>query len=59
MTNSEAIEWLKYNKEELERFADEKDGKHASVLNPTIEALGVAIAALEKNEGVLVENDRR
>ena len=59
MTNAEAIEWLKYNRDELERYADTTDGVYASDLNPTIEALSVAISALEKIEGGLVENDKR
>lgn len=52
MTNAEAIEWLKYNKEELERC--QKDGGFKFVneeCNETIEALFAAISALEKQEG--------
>ena len=54
MTNSEAIEWLKYNKDELLRYADTIDvlgGAYESDLKPTIEALDMAISALEKQEG--------
>lgn len=52
MTISEAIEWLKYNKNELEQLL-ETYGAHMSDLNPTIEALNVAISVLEKiEEGV-------
>lgn len=51
MTNSEAIEWLKYNKEAIERVAETGRFSDDEDVKQTIESINMAIAALEKQEG--------